>query len=123
MGRKVSITAYERSILENIVYGEFGADATGAKLIAQCMRDAIVSGYAKAATMPSDMGYDGYSAGRTTVNQISRDAVKYIFDEGKYAVKHRILVMYARNMMYSSWHESQHFIVQYQNVRFFDYWN
>ena len=123
VGRKVSITAYERSILENIVYGEFGADATGAKLIAQCMRDAIVSGYAKAATMPSDMRYTGYSAGRTTVNQISRDAVKYIFDEGKYAVKHRILVMYARDMMYSAWHESQHFIVQYQNVRFFDYWN
>lgn len=116
------LTKQERDVLEKTVMGEYGQDYTGACLIAQCMRDALVYGQCNSVlTLPSDMQYDGYNANNKP-NDISKNAIKFVFDEGGTVVQHRILVMYNYKICTSTWHESLNFIVQYGDVRFFDYW-
>lgn len=118
---KYSLTNAERTELERIVTGEFGTDYIGSCLIAQCIRDALVYGKCSSPmSIRREFGYAGYN---TNVTANARNAVKFIFDEGGMAVQHRILVMYNPTYCYSSWHESQHFIVAYGGVRFFDYWS
>ena len=49
---------------------------------------------------------------------------KYVFDDGGYAVKHKLLYMYNPNLCTSTWHESQVFVVEHgsgiNRVRYFD---
>ena len=118
-----ALTRAERDVLEKTVVGEFGTDYTGACLIAQCMRDALVYGQCdNVLDLPDVMQYDGYDP-NNVANDISKNAVKYVFDEGGIVVQHRILVMYNPSLCTSAWHESLHFIVQQGEVRFFDYWD
>ena len=124
-GVKYELTDEERSLLENIVEGEFGGDYKGAVFIAQCLRDAITYKYTSSIlALPYEMGYDGYSAGRTSSSSYTKKAVSYVFDQGGSAVQHRILVMYNPTMCSSAWHESQKLIYDYPGswgtVRFFD---
>lgn len=121
---KYTLTARQRRIIEETVSGEYGNDPTGAALIAQCCRDALVYGFVdKAENLPSKAGYDGYYAwGGKEPTQIAKNAVKNIFDNGGYVVKHRILVMYNPTMCSSSWHEARRYVCTYGTVRFFDFW-
>ena len=120
------LTANERSVLENITTGEFGDDYVGSVYIAQCMRDAVVYGFCSSVeSLPSEFGYDGYSAGRSYATDNAVAAVRYVFDEGGCGVQHRMLVMYNPTMCSSEWHESQTLIIDYPGywgtVRFFDF--
>lgn len=120
------LTASERSVLENITTGEFGDDYVGSVYIAQCMRDAVVYGFCSSVeSLPSEFGYDGYSAGRSYATDNAVNAVRYVFDEGGCGVHHRMLVMYNPTMCSSAWHESQTLIIDYPGywgtVRFFDF--
>lgn len=118
------LTSSERRLLEETVSGEFGNDYTGAVMIAQCLRDALVYGQCdKVSNLPSKMQYDGYYAwGGREPTSIAKDAVKYVFDDGGMGVQHRIFVMYNPTICSSSWHESLNYIVTVGDVRFFDYW-
>lgn len=122
-GKAVELTATDRDILEHLVMGEAGTQGfEGAALVAQCIRDKYITGKYKSI---DDLRVKLQYAGKLTVdpNRDVLDAVKYIFDDGGYAVKHRIGYFYAYKICTSKWHESQNFIIQYKGHRFFDEWN
>ena len=54
--------------------------------------------------------------------RIKKPEGRYIFDENHDAVQHRILYMYNPLLVASEFHESQNYILTYEDVRFFDRW-
>ena len=117
----MTISDYDREQLAHLIMGEFGSGGfTGCALIAQCVRDAMVKfEYESVDEVIRKMRYNGWYSGRPF--DCVYEAIDYIFDQGGSAVQHEILVMYASNIIYSSWHEQQEFVVEYEYVRFFDY--
>lgn len=68
------------------------------------------------------MGYVGSTANRS---QNAVNAVKYIFDDNNLAVRHRLFYMCTKDYYDSTpgnFHSTQSFILQYENVLFFDRW-
>ena len=120
---KVTLTDEDRDLLERLCYGEFGTGGfIGAALIAQAVKDAMCfDGYPTVQSVIENCHYDGKTNMGT--NQSCKNAVKYIFDENHDAVQHRIMYMYNPELVQSSFHESQNYILTYQSVRFFDRWN
>lgn len=119
---QVNLSDEDRDLLERLCYGEFGEGGfVGASLIAQSVKDAMCyRGITSVADVISKYGYDGSTvSGKNTACQ---QAVKYVFDENHDAVQHRITLMYNPYMVSSNFHESQKYILSYQNVRFFDEW-
>ena len=119
---KVTLTDEDRNLLERLCYGEFGSGGfIGAALIAQCVKDAMCfDGYPTVESVIKGCHYDGSTEKGTST--ACKQAVSYIFDQNKEAVQHRMMYMYNPNMVYSSFHESQNYILTYQDVRFFDRW-
>lgn len=116
----ISLSAEDRDLLERLVMGEAGSMGfTGCALIAQAVRDTmILEGISSVKDVISRYGYTAQT--NITPNSAAVDAVSYIFDNNGIAVQHRILYFYAVSVCDSSWHESQNFVVQYGNVKFFD---
>ena len=102
--------------------GEFGSGGfVGAALIAQSVKDAMCfDGFTSVDKIIADYHYTG----RTDIpaNDACKQAVRYIFDENHDAVQHRILYMYNPLIVDSEFHESQNYILTYEDVRFFDRW-
>lgn len=110
----------DRDLLELAVTREFGADYTGSVLVAQTIRDTMIrENTHRFEDIYVEYGYDAQLPDETLPDAVN--AVKFVFDDGGSGVQHKMLCFYARNMMYSDWHEKQEFVVQYQNVRFFDF--
>ena len=118
----VSLTDEDRDLLERLCYGEFGSGGfVGASLIAQSVKDAMYYvGFTSVAQVIREYKYTGSTT--SGKNQACQQAVKYVFDENHDAVQHRIMYMYNPYMVPSQFHESQKFILSYENVRFFDKW-
>lgn len=115
-GRVVQVQ--DRAFLEGLVMGEFGTSYTGAVLVSQAIRDTMVkTGCYNAQQIARDWGYTAKS--RSQVSNEVKQAVAYVFDQGGSAVQHEIYYFYASHLIYSSWHESQHFVVEYGGCRFF----
>ncbi len=119
----IELSDKNRDLLERICMGEYGSGGfTGAAMIAQAIRDDMVTyGIYDVATIISQLHYTG----RTDIpaTQTVKDAVVYIFDMDKSAIQHRILYMYNPTMMasgISNFHESQRYVCNYGDVRFFD---
>lgn len=119
----IILSDYDREQLAHLVMGEFGTGGfAGCALIAQSVRDAMVKfGYSSVDEVIREMQYSGWYSGKPS--DFVYEAIDYVFTQGNAAVQHQILVMYATHIMYSSWHESQEFVVQYETVKFFDYWD
>lgn len=119
-GTVVKVTGNDRDILERLVMGEAGGEGfLGACLVAQCIRDTMVEDNVRTVEqVRRAYGYTG-SLSRTPNSDVLR-AVKFIFDEGGYAVKHKIHYFYAYQWCTSSWHETQLFVIQHGGHRFFD---
>lgn len=119
---KVTLTDEDRDLLERLCMGEFGGGGfIGAALIAQSVKDAMCfDGYATVADVIVQCRYTGSTEIGT--NDACRQAVRYIFDDNRDAVQHRLMYMYNPYMVQSAFHESQNFILSYQGVRFFDRW-
>ena len=49
-------------------------------------------------------------------------AVAFIFDKGGMAVQHRLVYYYNPAIVSSEFHESQKFVLEYKDHRFFDRW-
>lgn len=118
-GTIVPLTAEDRDILERLVMGEAGTEGfEGAALVAQAIRDTMVyKGFSSVESVRKACAYSGTLT--RTPNKNVLDAVKYIFDEGGIAVKHKIFYFYAHKIVDSAFHESQKFIVEYKGHRFF----
>lgn len=119
--RVVNLSSADRELAARIIMGEFGSYGYEACcLIAQSMRDGMIrSNCSSIQELIDTYQYYGYNS---APNQDSYNAVDFIFYSGGLAVPHRILYMYSTSLTYSSWHESQRFVVQYGVVRFFDAW-
>lgn len=119
-GVKVTLSPEDRDLLERLVMGEAGAEGyVGAALVAQAIRDTMIyKGYGSVAEVRSALKYSGSI--KREPNQDVLNAVRFIFDEGGCAVKHRIYYFYAFEWCTSSWHETQNFVIQYGGHRFFD---
>lgn len=117
------IVKKDRDMLERIVTGEFGGSYVGSCLIAQSIKCAIVyDGYTSVSAVIKGMGYVGSTANRS---QNAVNAVKYIFDDNNLAVRHRLFYMCTKDYYDSTpgnFHSTQSFILQYENVLFFDRW-
>lgn len=112
----------DRALLENLVSTEFGDDYVGAVLVAQAMRDSMVERNTHdVAWTIEEYGYTGLVENPTGTTQNAKDAVTFVFDQGGSGVQHRVKAMYNTHAGTSSWHESLTFVIQYKNVRFFDY--
>lgn len=120
---QVTLCDNDRDLLERLCMGEFGSGGfIGAALIAQAVKNAMCfDGYTSVQAIIDGCHYTG----RTDVgtNSACKQAVSYIFDQNHDAVQHRILYMYNPNLVASAFHESQNYILTYQQVRFFDRWN
>jgi hypothetical protein len=119
---KVELTDEDRDLLERLCFGEFGTGGfIGAALIAQAVKDAMCfDGYPTVESVIENCHYDGRTDRGTT--EECKQAVSYIFDENHDAVQHRIMYMYNPELVQSSFHESQNYILTYEEVRFFDRW-
>ena len=120
---QVTLSDGDRDLLERLCNGEFGSGGfVGASLIAQAVKNAICfDGYQSVQAVITGCRYDGRTDLGTT--EACRQAVRYIFDENHDAVQHRIMYMYNPVLVQSAFHESQNYIMTYQDVRFFDRWN
>lgn len=119
-GTSIALTAEDRDLLERLVMGEAGNEGyEGAALVAQAIRDTMVyKGYNSVAAVREGCKYSG-RIDREPNNNVKR-AVAFIFDEGGYAVRHKIFYFYAFKYTKSSWHETQPFVIQHGGHRFFD---
>lgn len=119
---QVTLCDADRDLLERLCMGEFGSGGfVGAALIAQAVKNAMCfDGYTSVQSIIDGCHYTG----RTDIgtNEACKQAVRYIFDENHDAVQHRIMYMYNPNLVQSAFHESQNYILTYQDVRFFDRW-
>ena len=118
----VIITGNDRDILERLVMGEAGNQGfEGAALVAQCIRDMyLLGGFDSIESVRTNCGYSAKLTREPNQNVI--DAVNFIFDEGGYAVKHRILYFYAPKYSKGTFHNTQNNIIDYGGHRFFDRW-
>ena len=122
-GKVVKLSKNDRYILEHLVMGEAGNQGyIGASLVAQTIRDTMV--YKNIKTVEEVRISHRYS-GRIDIepNQDVIDACRFIFDEGGCAVKSKLFYFYAPGVVQSKWHESQNFVVEYREHRFFKTWN
>lgn len=118
-GRVVQVE--DRAVLEGLIMGEFGTSYEGAVLVAQAIRDSMVStGNYNAGRIAREWGYTARI--HSSVNDNVKRAVSYVFDQGGSAVQHSIYYFYASHLIYSSWHESQKFIIEFGGCRFFSRW-
>lgn len=119
---QVTLSDGDRDLLERLCMGEFGSGGfVGAALIAQAVKNAMCfDGYTSVQAVIEDCHYTG----RTDIgtNEACKQAVRYIFDENHDAVQHRIMYMYNPLLVESAFHESQNYILTYEDVRFFDRW-
>lgn len=113
------LSEYERNVVEKIVAGEArGESLKGQMLVAQCILDACLLDDLQPSQVRTKYGYGGWS---NDVTDSVKKAVSEVFDNGELAVQAPILYFY--NPKYrSSWHESQRFIIEEGNHRFFAGW-
>lgn len=122
-GTAINISGEERDLLERLVMGEAGGQGfEGAALVAQCIRDVMVTdGISSVEQVRQQLRYSGGI--NKEPNDDVKKAVSHIFDNGGYAVKHRIIYFYAPRWMKSgtsSFHESQVFVIEYGGHKVFD---
>lgn len=107
----------ERYITECVVIGEAGAESyEGQVLVAQC----ILNGCLKEDVQPSELRklykYAGFKKNST---ESVKKAVSAVFDDGFKITDEPILYFYAPKICKSKWHESQCFVLELENQRFF----
>lgn len=121
-GAVVVLDEADRDLLERLVMGEAGHEGfEGAAMVAQAIRDAITyRGFNSVEEVRTALKYSGSISKEP--NEDVKNAVAYIFDQGGCAVKHRIYYFYAYHKVTSTWHESQCFVAQVGNHRFFSTW-
>lgn len=115
----IYLTDEDRYLIAKTVMREFGDGGYEACCLqAQAFRDAMVFSQASAEYTYRYFQYDAYPLVEEPSSECY-EAVDFIFG-GNMAVPHRVLYMYSPEYVYSAWHESQTFVVEYNGIRFFD---
>jgi spore germination cell wall hydrolase CwlJ-like protein len=118
-GHVINLSDSDRDLVERLIMGESGGiDLTASCLVAQSIRDAMYyKGYSSIQQVRTEMAYSGSITKEP--NEYVKQAVKIIFDNGGYVVRHKVLYFYAPKLVSSSWHESRDFIIEYGGHRYF----
>lgn len=126
------LSDYERWLVESIVAGEAGIETYQGKVaVANCILNACLLENKRPEEIQTMYGYAGWKPieefeseclvayGNTNLADEVRDAVSQVFDNGE--ILNNEILWFCSG--YSSWHESQRFIFEIGNHRFFGSWN
>ena len=114
--KRYELTDEERAEIESVVMAECGGEPReGIIAVAQC----ILNAAEKSDISPVEaVKKYGYTSIRKEPNEAVKEAVKAVFDNGETVTDEPILYFYA-TYIYSAWHESQKFVIEIGNHRFF----
>ena len=111
------LTEAERSLIEQVVSAECrGEPYDGQVAVAQCILNACLKDDIRPAQAIKK--YD-YTSNRATPTDSVKKAVSAVFDNGEGVTDEPILYYYAPKRTSSEWHESQIFVIEIANHRFF----
>lgn len=126
-----SLSDYERWLVESIVVGESGIEPYWGKVaVASCILNACLLEDKRPEEIQTMYGYVGWKPieefesdcmaayGNTNLSDEVREAVSQVFDDGE--VLNNEILWFCSS--YSRWHESQRFVVEISNHRFFAPW-
>ena len=99
------LTADERELICEVVMAESGTEPFDGKMaVSQC----ILNACEKTGKRPAEIVEEyGYTERRVEPNAETREAVAAVFDAGETVTDAEILYLYAPELVYSAWHESQ----------------
>lgn len=113
------LTDAERAEICGVVMSEAGhEDATGQKLVAQCILNACETNGIRPAEAIDLYQY----ANRSEPTEEVKASVSAVFDAGEEITEENILFFYSPRWMkggYSAFHESQNFVIEHGGHRFF----
>lgn len=126
------LTPEEKTLVESIVAGEAGIEPYEGKVaVANCILNACIQDEIRPEEVQSKYKYAGWkdidqfeseclqAYGNANLADEVREAVSQVFDNGE-ILSNEILWFCSG---YSEWHESQKFVVEISNHRFFGSWN
>lgn len=129
------LTDYERWLVESIVAGESGIEPYWGKVaVASCILNACLLEDKRPEEIQTMYGYAGWKSiekfesecmaayGNTDLVDEVREAVSQVFDNGE-VLSNEILWFYAPKYSSGSWHQTQKFVVEISNHRFYAPWN
>ena len=111
------LTDEERYIVECVVMGEAqGEPYEGQVLVAQCILNACLRDGIQPSQVRKNYKYAGW---KENPSDSVKKAVSAVFDDGFKVTAEEVLYFYAPKYCTSSWHESQTFVTEVGNHRFF----
>lgn len=119
----------QRRIIENIVAGEAGHEPfLGKMAVAQCILNAMKQDGLTASEVRTIYRYSGWASENFEINYPEdwaevQQAVWCVFDNGEKVTEENILWFYAPKYSSGSWHNTQKFVVEISNHRFYAPWN
>lgn len=123
------ITDDDRYVIERIVAGEAGHEPLlGKKAVAQCILNAMKQDDLTASEVRKTYQYSGWMKENFPTNYPEdwtevQQAVWCVFDSGEKVTEENILWFYAPKYSKGSWHNTQKFVVEISNHRFYAPWN
>ena len=129
------LTEDERYLVESIVAGESGIEPYWGKVgVASCILNACLLEDKRPKEIQTMYGYAGWKPieefesecmeayGNTDLADEVREAVSQVFDKGE-VLSNEILWFYAPKYSSGKWHQTQKFVIEISNHRFYAPWN
>ena len=111
------LTSEQRTLIEQVVSAESrGEPYDGQVAVAQCILNACLK---DDITPERAIKKYKYTGARVEPTESVKEAVAAVFDRGEGVTEEPILYFYAPALVTSEWHESQIFVVEIKNHRFF----
>lgn len=112
-----ALTDEQRTLIEQVVSAEAGGEPyEGQVAVAQC----ILNACERDGITPDEVVVEyQYTGTRTEPTDSVKEAVAAVFDRGEGVTDEPILYFYAPARCASAWHESQTFVIEIANHRFF----
>lgn len=114
------LSDYERSVVERVVMGEAGGETyEGQMLVAQCLLNACLKDDLQPSEARAQYKYAGWN---NNPSKSVKRAVSEVFDKGYKVTDEFILYFYSTKYAEGKWHETQKFVCEVGNHRFFAEW-
>lgn len=123
------ITNDDRYVIEHIVAGEAGHEPLLGKMaVAQCILNAMKQDGLTASEVREVYQYSGWTKENFEINYPEdwaevQQAVWCVFDNGEKVTEENILWFYAPKYSSGSWHNTQKFVIEISNHRFYAPWD
>lgn len=123
------ITEDDRYVIEHIVAGEAGHEPLLGKMaVAQCILNAMEQDGLTASEVRKTYQYSGWMKENFPTNYPEdwievQQAIWCVFDNGEKVTEENILWFYAPKYSSGSWHNTQKFVIEISNHRFYAPWD